>query len=148
MHDACVMRACMRVCMLRVAHLDQSSHSRVLLVSSRFLFVKIKSSFDDRLSFASHRPELKIRRIESARLPQIRQGANFTRYPIACYYSCTTRHRRAHVIREIDRSQHLSPRGSPSRTMRENGDERRRLYIKIALKAGRPRYRFLAFKGL
>lgn len=29
-----------------------------------------------------------------------------------------------------------------------SGDERRRLYIKIAFKVERPRYRFLAFKGL
>jgi len=188
------------VCVLRVTHLDQSN---TRLVSSQYLFVKIKR----RSTIFCRSPHIDRRWHPpgSVRLPQIRQSANFTaanfslsrafnvslgcdihasrtgersakrharyevdvsslasvtitrsphatRYPIVCYYSCITRYRRVHVVpfarsiicvgRRDVKTRRLLARIVPD-------DERRRLYIKIAVKVGRPRYhRFLAFKGL
>lgn len=94
-----------------------------------------------------------------SRASRLRVRRTLTRYPIVCYYSCITRYRRAHVVpfaRSINSREtaSLTQRGSGDLLARivlgrcESGDERRRLYIKIAFKVGRPRYRFLAFKDL
>jgi len=73
-------RVCVCVCVR--AHFACNPLGSIKLLSSRFLFVKIKS-FDDRLSFASHRP--KLRSAGSAHLPQIRQDANFTAASFHCH---------------------------------------------------------------
>jgi len=77
-------------------------------------------------------------------------SSHATRYPIVCYYSYITRYRRAHVVPfarlicdESD-TRRKDPASSRADYLGcESGDERRRLYIKIAFKVGRPRYRFL-----